>query len=154
MSITAYHATWMNIPEELNLHKYRCGNSRSCRLEKLRVADCTSRLTSSAVLHFTEFAWTCQTYLFLQEELPWQHQCVARLFFWVAFWVTCVAFVRVIPSKLGANIYRKSTQALQVKNIKELQSEHLNTIRKLSMCVFMPHHQISRQDHNIKICTE
>jgi len=102
-SVTTYHSTLINIPEELTLHKHSCENSRCLKLEMLRGADGTARehlqryyiLQNVPELGRRIFAYrkSCHdnTSVFHAYSSGWP----------TVFGATCVSFLRVIPSNVG-----------------------------------------------------
>lgn len=120
-SVTTYHSTLFNIPEELTLHKHRCENSRCLKLEMLRGADGIARehlqwyyiLQNVPELGRRIFSYRKSfhdnTSVFHAYSSGWP----------TVFGATRVAFVRVIPSNVGV----KSVQALHVKKLQRVSEE-------------------------------
>jgi len=114
-SVTTYHSTLINIPEELTLHKHCCGNSRCLRLEMLRGADGTAREHLQRY-YILQNVPELGRRIFSYRKSCHDNTCVFHAYSsgWpTEFGATRVAFVRVIPSNVGV----KSVQALQVKKL-------------------------------------
>lgn len=114
-SVTTYHSTLINTPEELILHEHRCENSRCLKLEMLQGADVTARehlqryyvLQNVPELGRRIFSYRKNCHDNTSVFHAYSSGCPT------AFGATRVAFVRVIPGNVGM----KSVQALQVKKL-------------------------------------
>lgn len=113
-SVTTYHSTRINIPEELTLHKLRCENWRCLKLEVLRGADGTAR-ESLRRYYILQNAPELGRRIFSYRKSCHDNTSVFHAYSsgWpTVFGATRVAFVRVIPRNVGV----KSVQAHQVKH--------------------------------------